>query len=77
MSRTYRDTKAAQQAYDARNHDRRLAQKRRWWPAHKGQYGTREEYLAVMRATGGMGFTGREGRGQDVAAAHYGRERWR
>jgi hypothetical protein len=47
--------------YEAANHEERKRMKRAWWQAHRGTYGTRAQYLRVMKQTGGIGYSSSTG----------------
>jgi hypothetical protein len=47
--------------YEAANHEERKRMKRAWWQAHKGIYGTRAQWLRVMKQTGGIGYSSSTG----------------
>ena len=45
---------AAQKRYEEKHRDKVLQAKREWWRAHKGRFGSWEQYVHYARLTGGM-----------------------
>ena len=48
--------KAYNAKYEAAHQAERQAAKRKWWRENKGRYGTWENYIQIMRLTGGVGY---------------------